>query len=120
MLDKVQSAVAKMKLKALLSSSGEGTVKGLKFREGSKSLTIGEVQLRTNLPLMEFNLDSIESLECTHKEYKLNLAIKDLKISAYGEEFSVDELNIESFLELKVFVMELKGIVKAISEEQVL
>lgn len=118
MFNKVQTAIAKMKIRALLSSKGDGILKGLKFREGSKSLTIGEVRLRTNLPLMELKLDSIESFECSHKEYEFNLVIKDLKICASGNEFVVEELTIESFLELKQFVLEIKGITEALSEEQ--
>ena len=113
MLNKLQTTLVKMKLKALLNSKGEGSLKGLTFRVGSKTLTIGEVRLRTNLPLLELNLDSIESLEFNHKEYELLLTIKDLKIVSHGEEFSVEELTIESFTELNHFVMDLKGIIKA-------
>ena len=102
-----------MKLRALLSSNGEGTVKGLKFREGSRSFTIGEVHLRTNLPLLQISLDSIEDLKCTHKEYEFHLVIKGLKVNAPEGEFSVDELTINSFMELKEFILELKGILKS-------
>lgn len=120
MLNKVQTAIAKMKLRALLSSNGEGVVKGIKFKEGSKIFTLGEVKLRTTIPLLELKLDSIESLQLNHKEYEFDLTIKDLKIVVLNNEFSVEEISIQSFMELKEFILELKGITEAMSEEQVL
>lgn len=111
MFDKIQNTIAKMKIKALLNSSGEGFLKGLKFREGSRTFSLGEVQLRTNLPLLKVSLDSIESINCTHKEYEFHMVIKDLKVIAPEGEFSVEELTIESFMELKEFLLEIKGLI---------
>lgn len=117
MLNKVQNTIAKMKIRALISSKGEGIVKGLKFKVGSKTLTIEEIKLHTNLPLAEFNISSIEHFSCNYEEYELNLVVKGLSILSPEGELSVEEFTVESILELKQFALEIKGLIQAIAEE---